>query len=340
MSKIIVNKLINKDLILNNFKQLIKQIKIDIDNTTSKEKIKNIYRLKSIENVTKVIDKYPDDMINLEKLADMKGIGEGTINRIKEIQKTGKLSEIKLTSIDENFLRIMDELEETYGIGKKTAYEMFKKHDIKSIEELTDKVQSGEIEVNDIIKKGLKYVGLINNKIQHEIITDIQNKLLDILFKIDVRLFGVVCGSYRREKNYSGDIDLIIVHHDYKKKEQVNIYLKYFEKFLQELKKEKILIESLTGEKVLTKFMGIFKWNDIIGRIDIRFIPMESYYYATLYFTGGKDLNTNMRLIANSRNYKLNEYGLYDENNKRFEVNSEKEIFELLDMHYIQPKLR
>jgi DNA polymerase/3'-5' exonuclease PolX len=331
---------INKDLILNNFKQLIKQIKIDIDNATGKERMKYIYRLKSIETATKVIEKYPDVMIDLEKLAEMKGIGEGTINRIKEIEKTGKLSEIKLTSIDENFLRIMDELEETYGIGKKTAYEMFKKHNIKSIDELKQKVQSGEIEVNDIIKKGLKYVGLINNKIPHDIITDIQNKLLDILFKIDVRLFGVVCGSYRREKMYSGDIDLIIVHHDYKKKEQVNKYLHYFEKFLQELKKENILIESLTGEKVETKFMGIFKWDNIIGRIDIRFFPMESYYYATLYFTGGKDLNTNMRLIAISRNYKLNEYGLYDENNKRFEVNSEKEIFELLDMHYIQPKLR
>ncbi len=331
---------INKDLILNNFKQLIKQIKIDIDSSSGKERIKNIYRLKSIETATKIIEKYPKNNIDLDELANMKGIGEGTINRIKEIQKTGKLSEIKLTEIDENFLRIMEELEETYGIGKKTAYEMFKKHDIKSIDELKEKVQSGEIEVNDVIKKGLKYVGLINNKIPHDIITVIQNKLLDILFKIDVRLFGVVCGSYRRENIYSGDIDLIIVHHDYKKKEEVNKYLEYFEKFLQELKKEKILIESLTGEKVETKFMGIFKWDEIIGRIDIRFIPMESYYYATLYFTGGKNLNTNMRLIAISRNYKLNEYGLYDENNKRFEVNSEKEIFELLDMHYIQPKLR
>ena len=175
-----VNKVIKKDLVLNNFKQLTKQIKIDIDNMSGKKKIINIYRLKSIENAIKVIEKYPSDNINLDKLANIKGIGEGTINRIKEIQKTGKLSEIKLTKIDENFLRIMDELEETYGVGKKTAYELFKKHNIKSIDELKQKVQSGDIEVNDIIKKGLKYVGLINNKIPHEIITDIQNKLLDI----------------------------------------------------------------------------------------------------------------------------------------------------------------
>lgn len=53
----------------------------------------------------------------------------------------------------------MEELEESYGIGKKTAYDLFKKHNIKSMEELKNKVDSGEILVNDIIKKGLKYVG-------------------------------------------------------------------------------------------------------------------------------------------------------------------------------------
>jgi hypothetical protein len=33
------------------------------------------------------------------------------------------------------------------------------------MEELKKKVDSGEIEVNDIIKKGLKYVGKINTNI-------------------------------------------------------------------------------------------------------------------------------------------------------------------------------
>ena len=47
-----------------------------------------------------------------------------------------------------------------------------------------------------------------------------------------------------------------------------------------------------------------------------------------------------MRIIAISRGLKLNEYGLYDKNNKSFEVESEKEIFDLLDMEYVQPQLR
>ena len=39
-------------------------------------------------------------------------------------------------------------------------------------------------------------------------------------------------------------------------------------------------------------------------------------------------------------NYTLNEYGLYNEKNKLFKVNSEKEIFDLLGMEYVDPQFR
>lgn len=93
----------NRELVLDNFRQLIKQIKIDIDNTTGKEQLKNMYRLKSIDLARKIIEKNPDKIINLKELEQIKGIGPGTIKRIEEIMKTGKLSEIKITKIDEAF---------------------------------------------------------------------------------------------------------------------------------------------------------------------------------------------------------------------------------------------
>ena len=322
----------SKKLVIDNFKQLIKQIKIDIDNSSGKEHMKHLFRLKSIETALKIIEKYPKDELDLQELLKMKGIGEGTIRRIKEISQSGKLEEVKITKIDEEFLKIIEDLEEAHGIGKKTAYELFKKYNVKNLDDLRDKINKGEIEVNDIIKKGLKYAGKINTEIPHDTISEIQDELLNILFKIDVELFGTVCGSYRRQKKTSGDIDFIIVHPKNKSE--------YFEAFLLKLKNTGFLIESLTGEKVETKFMGIFKRNNIIGRIDIRFIPYDSYYYALLYFTGSKDFNRNMRLIAISHGYKLNEYGLFNKQNKNLKVSSEKEIFDLLNMEYVQPQFR
>jgi DNA polymerase/3'-5' exonuclease PolX len=99
----------------------------------------------------------------------------------------------------------------------------------------------------------------------------------------------------------------------------------------------------LTGDDVKTKYMGIFKLGKgyPLRRIDIRYIPFESYYYATLYFTGSKDLNKKMRQLANNMNYLLNEYGLYDSNNKLIlRPKSEHDIFEILGLEYLSPDKR
>jgi DNA polymerase/3'-5' exonuclease PolX len=116
---------------------------------------------------------------------------------------------------------------------------------------------------------------------------------------------------------------------------------KYFPAIIKILKHNKFIIESLTGDIVESKYMGIFSYKGIIGRIDIRFVPYESFYFAYLYFTGGKDLNRDMRLVANVLGYKLNEYGLYKIGTaKSVKVESEKEIFDILGLQYLQPKDR
>ena len=50
--------------------------------------------------------------------------------------------------------------------------------------------------------------------------------------------------------------------------------------------------------------------------------------------TNGKFIN------AIAHGYILNEYGLFDEKEKMFKVNSEKDIFDLLSMEYITPDKR
>jgi DNA polymerase/3'-5' exonuclease PolX len=332
--------LINKQKIIDKFTDLTKQIKIDIDNSTGKERIKNTFRLQSIENAIKVLSRLKEKEISIDLIKDLKGIGSGTIRRIEEIIKTGKLSEIKITTKDEKFLKLMDELEESYGIGKKTAYSLFKEHNIKSMDELIKKVKSGKIILSDVAMKGLKFYGKITTKIPRNYIDSARELLLDTLYKIDYELFGAICGSYRRMKETSGDIDLIVIHPKIKTKAQLKEN-SYFKTIIKTLKINGFIIESLTGDDVESKYMGIFSFKGIIGRIDIRFIPYESFYFAYLYFTGGKELNKNMRLIALTHGFKLNEYGLYkDGSNKSVIVESEKDIFDILGLNYLQPKDR
>ena len=86
------------------------------------------------------------------------------------------------------------------------------------------------------------------------------------------------------------------------------------------------------------------KKSNIYRRLDIRFVPYESWSSALLYFTGSKDFNQKMRYHAKQLGYKLNEYGLYKINQDGSETlintNSEKDIFMELKLKYVTPSKR
>jgi DNA polymerase/3'-5' exonuclease PolX len=332
----------NKKLILSQFKLLQKQIQFDIDySDESKKKIINMYRLKSIVKVIKQIEKYVGEIKSSNDLKNIEGVGKNSLKRIDEILKTGKLSEIKITEESEKYLKFINELEDVIGIGRKKAYELLKNHNIKSIAELKKKYDNGEIELPSNIIKGLMYVDKIKENIPRKDIEYLENILMDTALEIDTKLFGIVCGSYRRQKKTSNDIDIIIFHSDMKTKKDIDNNKKnYLEIYIAKLKEKKIIIDSLTSDFVKTKYMGICLLNGVLRRIDIRYIAYNSYYPAILYFTGSKDLNTKMRQIALTMDYTLNEYGLYDEKNNEIKINSEKDIFNKLGMEYLSPEKR
>lgn len=331
----------NKELIIQQFKLLENQIKIDIDNLTDKnKKTIQMFRLKSISNVIKQLEQIKeinniDDIKNLH----LKGIGKGSLQRIEEILKTKKLSEIKITN--NSYLPFIDELKQIFGIGRKKAYELFKYHNIKSINDLKEKYKNNQINLPSVIIKGLKYIDVIQLNIKRKYIDKINTILLETLTEINTDLLGLTCGSYRREKKTSNDIDFVLCNKNLKTQQNIdNHNINYLHTFISTLKNKNLIIESLTKDTVHTKYMGICKIDNIYCRIDIRYIPFNSYYYAILYFTGSKDLNTKMRYVAKSMNYTLNEYGLFDENKKLIVAKSEKHIFELLNLEYLSPKDR
>jgi len=286
-----------------------------------------IFKINAIANLIKIIKNYSKEIINGEELKDIKGVGKGSIEKINEIIKTGTLSYLN-TNTNNN---IVNELTEVIGIGTVIAQKLIQKYKIKSLDELIKKVNSGEIEVNDKIMLGLKYVGKFKGKIPRQHIDNIY----DYLQKFNSNI--VICGSYRRGLEYSSDIDVLLYNQDLltmddvKKSNMLNNYVK-------QLTKYKLIVDNITNNNV-TKYMGFIKWENTIRRIDIRLIPYESIYSALVYFTGSYELNKIMRRKAKELGYKLNEYGLY-KNNKLIYITSEKELFKKLDMKYLKPTER
>ena len=329
-------------IILDQFKLLINSIKEDLNkarkNNDSKDITRNSFRLKYMLNIYKIIDNinYKLTLENYMTLKDFKGVGKGSLDRVKEILEKGKLKELKDYK---NNIKDLSDLESVINIGPKLALEYYDMG-ATNVKKLKKMIKEGKIEVNDKVKLGLKYYKKYKMNIPRKEIDEMYGMLKKVFNDMKTNYIFELCGSYRREKATSNDIDVLITK---KGKNDIN-HLEYIVNILKSKIKynnnKKFIVDSMTDDKIITKFMGFCKYMDNpYRRIDIRFVPYENYYSALLYFTGSKELNQIMRKVAKNLGYKLSEYGLYKDN-VMIKIKSEKDIFKKLNMDYIEPKLR
>jgi DNA polymerase/3'-5' exonuclease PolX len=349
----------NRSIILE-FEKLVSFIQVLIDDSlNSKDKkahLVNTFRQKQIKNALNIIKKYPKKITkdNLNELAEMAGIGKGTIDRIKEILEKGKLSELAdfVQVIDPN-KQIIEELETIVGVGRATALD-FIKQGIKSVEDLKNKINSKEIEVNDKILLGVKYYGKFMGNIPREEIDKVKKLISQQIDKLNnkyklndnSKYIFEICGSYRREKPTSGDIDVLVSKLDTRMDEEEST--NHLDRLIQQLKKpiksnnnQPLLVDDITDKSYETKYMGFAKYKDnLIRRIDIRFVAYDAYPSAMLYFTGSAELNQKMRKIAKQNKLKLSEYGLTKEDGTKIPIKTEYDVFKILKIEYLPPNLR
>lgn len=340
----------SNETILIEFNKLVDQIKYDIDNPkpnlSKQDKISNRYRLKHIVNAIDIINKYNKKIRAGRDLEHISGIGKGIIGRIDEILKTGKLKEIVIRAKETKYLLNIKELEQIIGIGNKTAYDLVMNHNIKSIKELVRAYNNGKIDLPESILIGLKYHNLYKTNIPRVEIDKINIYLRNKISTISKNIIVTLCGSYRRGKLVSNDIDVLVAHKNVKTKLDIRTKQNYLHKIVTLLKQTNFLVDDITFDKYEYKYMGFCKIKQgLIRRIDIRYVPYNSYYPAILYFTGPGEFNSKMRHIAKLLGFKLNEYGLYKINDKtstltQLKIQSEKQIFDHLDMEYLDPENR
>lgn len=334
------------DVIIQEFERLIQQIKIQIEQAPSKkDAIADQFRLKQIRNALVIIKNHPVKIKKGDDLKDIKGIGSGTIRRIDEILKTGRLSEIKIKKKEQKVTQQMEQLTEIIGIGPRKAHELITKYGITSVKQLKKAYEAGDVELTHSAEMGLKYYGIVQENIPRVEIDEVNRYIQGVVLKIDKNLRAVICGSYRRLKPTSGDIDIMLTHSKIKSRTQFETEDNYLLKLINKLKEDGFLIDDLTDKDPHEKYMGFAQWKkNPVRRIDIRYLPHNSYYTGLLYFTGSGSFNEKMRRLAIDLGYMLNEYGLYkvDEKGKktRVQVTSEKDIFDELGMEFVPPEKR
>ena len=350
----------SNEKIITEFEKLIAFIKNESDEFKKAKEVKKItannFRLRQLNNVLTILKKYPEKITtkNYMELKEIDGIGSGTIDRIKEILETGKLAELaNFTKTDQGKEKILEELESIVGIGRAKSVELYDQG-ITSIKMLKDRIKKKTIEVNEKIELGLKYYGLYETNIPRAEIDKVYKILTKIIDKMNKenklddtnKYIFQICGSYRRERPTSGDIDVLVSKLG--TKDNSNDTTTHLENFINKLKlpiktngDKPLLVDDITDKNFETKYMGFAKYKEnAIRRIDVRYVPYESFYSALLYFTGSADLNKKMRMIAKNMELKLSEYGLFKADGTKLKIKSEEDFFKHLGLDYIEPKFR
>lgn len=345
-------------IIITSFENLVnlkKKELINAKNNDNKKLVNELnFKIRNFNNVIKIIKNFTEEIKNVEQLENIKGIGKGTLNRINEILETNTLEELKGYNFEmkSNNLEV-EKLLSITGIGEVKADKLLKNNInletlLKEYETFAHNIEDSEILKNlthhQII--GLKYYYDLKLLIPRTEIEKIEKKIKRCVKSLSNDLEIIVCGSYRRQKEKSGDIDILILHKKFKTQKDIDkSETNYLQLVVNNLQSKNILVDNLT-DAGNTKYMGICKLvsRSKGRRIDIRFIPYNCKGSALLYFTGSGNFNKIMRLDAKKKGYTISEYGLFKLNKsgdkELIETETEEDIFKILDMEYKLPKDR
>jgi len=291
----------------------------------------NPFRIRAYRDAARTIEGYSRRVNKMvregESLQDIPGIGEDLAEKIKEIVETGEL--LFLEELHARTPQTLIELLGISGLGPKRVQQLYNELGIKNIEELKKALNSGKVANLDgfgeksvaNIREAIESKSLDEKRTRLDIAEQFVKPLVDYLKTIDTVEKAAIAGSYRRRRATVGDLDIVAVS-----------------------EKGKAVIDAFTIydsiDEVLSK--GETKASVILRsglQVDLRVVTSDSFGAAMLYFTGSKAHNVHLRKMAIEQDMKINEYGVY-EDDERIAGETEEEIYELLEMQYVHPEMR
>lgn len=306
------------------------------------------WKIMNFKKVLKILQDYPGKINSGEELKEycktnnIKGLGDGAISRINEILETHTLNELPMSNQSEdNKITEINNLLRVTGIGPSNAKKMVENK--ITLDKLLNNLNEYWDTLTHHQQIGLKYFKDFEKKIPRKEIISLEKKINKIITSLDSGFNLHICGSYRRGKLESGDIDILVTHNNIVNSEDLE-ESDYLDQLVKILTNKRILVDHLTLNGN-TKYMGVCRNSPkgLARRIDIRIIPKESIGCALLYFTGSGEFNVNMRSYALKKGFKINEYYLQKKKGNKYliiDVKTEEDIFRYLGLEYIEPQNR
>ena len=287
----------------------------------------NQFRVRAYHRAARTIEGLPQSVRNLlsaeKDLTELPGIGKDLAGKIADIVKTGhfKLLE-QLKKILPGQLGDMAALP---GLGPKRVKLLYDKLKVRTLDDLRRAIKTGRVHelrgFGPTIEK--KLAGALEKPMAIKrfklAVAEAEAEALVGFLRDGGRV--VVAGSYRRRRDTVGDLDILVTT---KQGPAVGAKLTRYENVAE------VLAHGPTRTTVVLR-SGL--------QVDVRAVPEQSYGAALLYFTGSKAHNIALRSLANERDWKLNEYGLFS-GKRRIAGATEEEVYKKLGLTYIPPELR
>jgi DNA polymerase (family 10) len=291
----------------------------------------NPFRIRSYRNAAQTVRGLSDSvetMVDEDRdLTELPNIGEGIDRRIHDIIRRGtcdQLEELR-EELPKSLVRVMN----IPGVGPRTAMQLHRDLEVDSVEDLKKACSEHKVRQLDgmgekteqNILEGIRTLQSTQGRILLKAAVEHLDSLGNFLNKLDSINRWEAAGSFRRKRDTVGDLDILIRATDRKRAaDDIETY-------------EQIDSVDSRGDERLTVHL------DSGLQIDFRFFEESDFGAALLYFTGAKAHNIELRKIAQDHDWKLNEYGLFKDEN-RLAGKTEEAVYHRLGLVWIPPELR
>lgn len=268
-----------------------------------------------------------EDLVRDGRVREIRGVGESIGAKVVEYIQTGKIE--ALERLRERVPPAAAMLMNIPGIGPRRATLLTRELRIETVADLERALESGRVaelprlgeRVAERILEEVRRLKTRGRRLPLGVALPAAEQVARELQAHPAVLQVTPAGSIRRMKETIGDIDLLVAS---------DHPAEVIDAFVTLPAVRDVLAAGETKASILTHA-------DL--QIDLRVVAPESYGAALQYFTGSKAHNIKLRGLAIGRGWKLNEYGLF-EDDRRIAGRTEEEVYGALGLPWMPPELR
>ncbi|OLC10871.1 MAG: hypothetical protein AUH41_02005 [Gemmatimonadetes bacterium 13_1_40CM_66_11] len=295
----------------------------------------NPFKVRAYRNAARTVADHPDPIAELVSggefdLTDLPGIGGGIAKEITALVNTGTLPQRQqlVATLPPGLLELL----RIPGLGPKRVKLFHEQLKVNSVADLKDALEKGNIaklpgfgpKLLEKIREGVSDTATTAQKrmVLHEA-EEYARAIVEYLKagggggidEIDV------AGSFRRRKETIGDLDIVVSCRN------PAAVIARFGKF---------------GEVTHVASQGETRSTVLLSsglQVDLRVVEPAAFGAAMQYFTGSQAHNIELRKIAQAKQLKLNEYGVF-RGSKCISGRTEQAVYAALGLDWIPPEMR